>query len=68
MANGNFHMQAADGDASAGKLIPFRPGGPPAPAGSRRERSFAPRKTRMRIFISAALGRKDRNVSALRSR
>jgi hypothetical protein len=69
MANGNFHMHAADGDTSAGELIPFRPGGLPAPAGPRGGRPFAPRKTRMRIFISAALGRtEDRIVSALRSR
>jgi hypothetical protein len=68
MANGKFHMDAADGDASAGELIPLRPGGLPAAAGRRRERQSAARKTRMHICVSAALGRKDRDVSALRSR
>ena len=69
MANGNFHVHAADDDTSAGELIPFRPGGLPVPAGPRHGRPFTPRKTRMRIFISAAPGRaEDRIVSALRSR
>ena len=68
MANGHLYVHAIDGDTSAGELIPFCPGGLPALAGTRRERAFAVRNARTHAFISAALDRTDRIVSALRSR
>jgi hypothetical protein len=67
MANGNLDVHA-NGEKSAGELTLFCPGGLPALAGTRHERQFALRNTRMRTFISAALDRTDGIVSAHRSR
>ena len=67
MANGNFYV-CADNDTSAGEPILTCPGGLPALAGTRREWAFAVRNARMHAFISAALDRTGRIVSALRSR
>jgi hypothetical protein len=66
MANGNFDLHAVDFESTGG-LIRFCPGGLPALAGTRHERWFAVRVSRMRIFISAALDRTD-EVLAQRSR
>jgi hypothetical protein len=66
MANGSFHVHAADGDTSAGGLIRTCPGGLPALAGTRQIRGFAVRNAR--IFVSAALDRTDGIVSTRRSR
>ena len=68
MANGKFYVHVVDGDTSAGELIPFCPGGLTALAGTRQMRGFAVRQTRAHTFISAALDRTGRIVSALPSR
>jgi len=68
MANGNLDVHAGNIDESAGGLIWLCPGGLPALAGTRHGRQFAARNARMRSFISAALDRTDRIVSAQRSR
>jgi hypothetical protein len=65
MADGNFYRHAVG--TFAGELMSSCPGGLPAPAGTRHGRYFGVRKSRMHVFISAALDRTSWIVSVQRS-